>query len=134
MSEQHRGRPRLYDRDHVVLAAARLFWACGYSGASMRALNAACGLSSSSLYAAFGSKAGLFEEVVRTYAVRYRQIYERAVFEHSVWSVIERIFIESIAEFTQPSEDHPGCLISSAVMSDAPDTIDVKDYILQLQN
>ncbi|MHC3472875.1 TetR/AcrR family transcriptional regulator [Streptomyces sp. 7R007] len=67
--------------DVLVLDAARLLWRRGHSGTSTRALTAALGLSTSSLYAAFGSKAGLFEESVRTYAERYRDIYRRAVAE-----------------------------------------------------
>lgn len=134
MSIQQRGRPRSYDRDKVVLAAARLFWANGYSGTSTRALTTACGLSSSSLYAAFGSKAGLFEVTVRTYSEHYRKIYERAVGQDRIKAVVEHLLIDSIHEFTQSSETHPGCLISSPAMSDTPDTLDIRRYMDELRH
>ncbi|MBE8146005.1 helix-turn-helix transcriptional regulator [Brevibacterium casei] len=70
-----RGRPPEFDREHALLEAARLFWRRGYSGTSTRALTAAIGISSSSLYSAFGGKAGLFAEAVEVYADRYAEIY-----------------------------------------------------------
>ncbi|WP_329172716.1 TetR/AcrR family transcriptional regulator [Streptomyces sp. NBC_01477] len=132
MTEHPRGRPRAFDRDRAILEAARLFWRRGYSGTSTRALTAALGLSSSSLYAAFGSKAGLFEEAVRTYAERYREIYQQGVAEPDIRTVLERILIGSVHEFTQPDDTHPGCLISSAVMTDRADTLDTTAYVAAL--
>ncbi|MFF1817754.1 TetR/AcrR family transcriptional regulator [Kribbella sp. NPDC058245] len=132
MTERSRGRPRAFDRDHAVLEAARLFWRRGYSGTSTRTLSATLGLSTSSLYAAFGSKAGLFEEAVRTYAERYREIYQQAVAENDIQTVIERILTESVHEFTQPTGTHPGCLISSAVMTDSTSTLDTSAYVAEL--
>ncbi|MFD8687376.1 TetR/AcrR family transcriptional regulator [Streptomyces sp. NPDC059651] len=134
MTERHRGRPRAFDRDRAVLDAARLFWRRGYSGTSTRTLSATLGLSTSSLYAAFGSKAGLFEEAVRAYAERYREIYQRAVAENDIQTVIERILTDSVHEFTQPSDTHPGCLISSAVMTDTTSTLDTSTYIAELHS
>jgi TetR/AcrR family transcriptional regulator, copper-responsive repressor len=133
VSQRTLGRPRAFDRDEAILAAARLFWRHGYSGTSTRALSSALGLSTSSIYAAFGSKGGLFEQTLRTYAERYREIYQQACDELEVSNVLERLFALSIEEFTQPSDQHPGCLISSAVMTDMPDTVDSHAYVLDLQ-
>ncbi|MFI7405644.1 TetR/AcrR family transcriptional regulator [Streptomyces sp. NPDC049541] len=134
MTERNRGRPRAFDRDRAVLDAARLFWRRGYSGTSTRTLAAVLGLSTSSLYAAFGSKAGLFEEAVRTYAERYREIYQQALAENDIQTVIERILTDSVHEFTQPSDTHPGCLISSAVMTDSTSTLDTSAYVAELHS
>lgn len=134
VTEHNRGRPRAFDRDRAVLEAARLFWRRGYSGTSTRTLTAVLGLSTSSLYAAFGSKAGLFEEAVRTYAERYREIYQQGVAEKNIQTVIERILTDSVHEFTQPSDTHPGCLISSAVMTDSTSTLDTSAYVAELHS
>jgi AcrR family transcriptional regulator len=134
VTERSRGRPRAFHRDRAVLDAARLFWRRGYSGTSTRALTAALGVSTSSLYAAFGSKAGLFEEAVRTYAERYREIYQQAVAEKNIQTVFERILTDSVHEFTQPSDTHPGCLISSAVMTDSTRTLDTSAYVAELHS
>ncbi|MEV6073051.1 TetR/AcrR family transcriptional regulator [Nocardia sp. NPDC052001] len=134
MPERQRGRPRAFDREHAILEAARLFWRRGYSGTSTRDLTTTLGLSTSSLYAAFGSKAGLFEEAVRTYAERYREIHQQAVAEKDIRSVIDRLLVDSAHEFTQPGDTHPGCLINSAVMIDSPSTLDTTAYIAELRH
>ncbi|MCZ1010128.1 TetR/AcrR family transcriptional regulator [Streptomyces lydicus] len=132
MPQPTRGRPRAFDRDRAILDAARLFWRRGYSGTSTRDLTAALGLSTSSLYAAFGSKAGLFEEAVRTYAERYREIYRQAVTEQDLRAVIHQVLINSVHEFTRPSDAHPGCLLSSAAMTDSTSTLDTSAHYAEL--
>ncbi|MEU9791979.1 TetR/AcrR family transcriptional regulator [Streptomyces sparsogenes] len=61
------GRPRAFDMDAVLEAAMLLFWEQGYDATSLAQLRAATGLSSASLYGAFGSKEGLFKQVVEHY-------------------------------------------------------------------
>ncbi|MFF3991956.1 TetR/AcrR family transcriptional regulator [Streptomyces cyaneofuscatus] len=133
MPQPTRGRPRAFDRDRALLDAARLFWRRGYSGTSTRDLTAALGLSTSSLYAAFGSKAELFEEAVRTYAERYREIYQQASEAADLATALERILIDSVHEFTLPDDTHPGCLLSSAAMADSTSTLDTSAYFAELQ-
>ncbi len=53
-------RPREFDRDDVINRALRLFWERGYEATSIRDLIDATGISSSSMYEAFGDKRGLF--------------------------------------------------------------------------
>ncbi|SNT55375.1 TetR/AcrR family transcriptional regulator, transcriptional repressor for nem operon [Asanoa hainanensis] len=53
-------RTREFDLDTAVDAAMGVFRAKGYEGASMRDLAEATNLGSGSLYAAFGSKEGLY--------------------------------------------------------------------------
>lgn len=96
-------------------------------------LTSALGISSSSLYAAFGTKAALFDEAVRTYALRYSAIYDRALAEPTPAAVIERLLTESVHEFTRSAEGHPGCLTSSAVMADTSTTLDVRSYVAELR-
>ncbi|XVU21012.1 TetR/AcrR family transcriptional regulator [Actinoplanes sp. CA-054009] len=133
MTTRSAGRPRAFDRDLALREAARLFWRHGFSGTSTRMLTTALGISSSSLYAAFGTKADLFDEAVRTYALRYSAIYENAVAEPTIVRVIERVLMDSIDEFSRTDEGHPGCLTSSAIMADASTTLDVRSYVADLQ-
>lgn len=61
------GRPQAFDRPAVVRAARGVFWEHGFEGTSVPDLEAATGLSRSSIYNAFGSKRGLFDDVVQSY-------------------------------------------------------------------
>ena len=62
-----RGRPRSFDRTAALEAATRVFWQKGFTAASMNDLCEAMGISSPSLYAAFGSKEQLYIEAIRHY-------------------------------------------------------------------
>jgi AcrR family transcriptional regulator len=62
------GRPRGFDRDAALEAAMLLFWRKGFAATSMSDLCDAMGISSPSLYAAFGSKEALYLEAVEYYA------------------------------------------------------------------
>lgn len=128
------GRPRSFDREEALREAARLFWSHGFSGTSTRMLTGALGISSSSLYSAFGTKAALFDEAVRTYAQRYSAVYERAVDEPTALEAVRRLLRESVEEFTRADEGHPGCLPSSAVMADSSSTLDVRSFVAELQH
>ncbi|MGX7707738.1 TetR/AcrR family transcriptional regulator [Methylobacterium sp. Gmos1] len=77
MAARGRGRPRAFDRDAALGQAVRLFWQKGYAATSISDLTAAMGIGSPSLYAAFGSKEGLYAEALRHYGERY---------EASVWA------------------------------------------------
>jgi TetR/AcrR family transcriptional regulator, transcriptional repressor for nem operon len=61
------GRPRSFDDQVVVGAAMDVFWRDGYAGASLPDISAATGLSTSSLYNAYGSKLGLFVAALDAY-------------------------------------------------------------------
>jgi len=58
------GRPREFDMNAALDQAMQVFWRQGYEGASMADLTAAMGINSPSVYAAFGSKYGLFKAVL----------------------------------------------------------------------
>jgi len=61
------GRLKQFDDTTVVRAARDLFWQCGYASTSLADLEAATGLSRSSLYMTYGSKRGLFDRALRNY-------------------------------------------------------------------
>jgi AcrR family transcriptional regulator len=54
------GRPRSFCVDQAADRAMTVFWKKGYEGASLSDLTTAMGINAPSLYAAFGSKEGLF--------------------------------------------------------------------------
>jgi TetR/AcrR family transcriptional regulator, transcriptional repressor for nem operon len=61
------GRPREFSAEAVVSSAKLVFWRRGYEGSTLSDLEASTGLSRSSLYQAYGSKEGLFDEALAEY-------------------------------------------------------------------
>lgn len=70
------GRPRTFVEHEVLDAAMRVFWQHGYEASTITQLRAATGLSSASLYGAFGSKEGLFERAIEHYIAGPGQVSE----------------------------------------------------------
>lgn len=69
-----RGRPPDPRKRRAILrAATRLFLQRGFAGTSMDAIAGAAGVSKLTLYAHFGSKDGLFQEMVRERCASYGQ-------------------------------------------------------------
>ncbi|MEV1023611.1 TetR/AcrR family transcriptional regulator [Streptomyces sp. NPDC050264] len=114
MATKQRGRPRSFDRETALEKALRAFWENGYEGTSVSDLTREMGIGAPSLYAAFGDKRSLFEEVVRVYGITHGAGPGRALTEESTArGAVERLLREAADEFTDP--DHPhGCLVIHA--------------------
>ncbi|MYR56070.1 TetR family transcriptional regulator [Streptomyces sp. SID625] len=106
------GRPRAFDMPEVLEAAMRLFWEHGYEATSMAQLRQATGLSSASLYGAFGSKQGLFERAAEHYIAGPGSVTEVIADETlSPREAVARLLHGSIDMQTDTS--HPrGCLVA----------------------
>ncbi len=61
------GRPREFDEDKVLLAAAHAFWQRGFHATSIDDICKATGLLRGSLYGAYGDKHGIFMAALKYY-------------------------------------------------------------------
>ncbi|MDT0265620.1 TetR/AcrR family transcriptional regulator [Streptomyces sp. DSM 44915] len=115
MATRTRGRPRSFDRETALEQATRAFWEHGYEATSIADLTAAMGIGAPSLYAAFGDKRTLFEEVVAYYIEHYGSFIRRAMAEEpTARSGVHRVLREAAVEYARA--DLPtGCLVVSAV-------------------
>ncbi|WP_261540173.1 TetR/AcrR family transcriptional regulator [Burkholderia multivorans] len=107
------GRPRTFDHEAALRQAVRLFWRQGYDGTSISDLTRATGASPPTLYAAFGSKEGLYRDALRYYS-EHEGCGNTAAFKRGK-SALESItlFLRNAAvEFT--AADRPaGCMVST---------------------
>lgn len=90
------------------------FWEHGYEATSVADLTQIMGIGTPSLYAAFGDKRSLFEEVVRLYTATHGAFGERALAEEpTARAAVARMLREAAAAYTDPA--HPyGCLVVHA--------------------
>ena len=109
-----RGRPRSFDRETALEKAILAFWEHGYEATSVSELTRVMGIGAPSLYAAFGGKRSLFDEVVSEYGTRYGSFGDRALAEEpTARAAVERMLREAAAEYTWPGRPH-GCLFLHA--------------------
>jgi len=66
-SRRRPGRPAQFDRDAALSALLLLLWTKGYDAATQEEMLAATGLSSSTLYRSFGTKADILEAALARY-------------------------------------------------------------------
>ncbi|HZG04457.1 MAG TPA: TetR/AcrR family transcriptional regulator [Streptomyces sp.] len=129
MATRQRGRPRSFDRDTALEKALRTFWEHGYEATSIADLTRAMGIAAPSLYAAFGDKKTLFEEVVEAYVRQYGGFIGRALAEEpTARGAIGRVLREAAVEYTEPGRP-PGCLVINAAVNATPASAEVTEAL-----
>ena len=104
----------------------RLFWARGYESTSLAELTEALGIAPASLYAAFGSKEGLFYEAVARYGEKYTGFDTAMVAAApSARALIEAMLQGAAAAFTTDGLPR-GCMVISAATNCGPESADVE--------
>ncbi|MDD9378806.1 TetR/AcrR family transcriptional regulator [Streptomyces sp. ZAF1911] len=118
-----RGRPRSFDRDEALDKAMLAFWERGYEATSISDLTASLGISAPSLYAAFGDKRKLFDEVVVVYGGRYGDFAAVALAEEpTARAAVGRVLHEAAEVYTDPAHP-PGCMVISAAVNTTSDEV-----------
>ncbi|WP_037340692.1 TetR/AcrR family transcriptional regulator [Salinisphaera hydrothermalis] len=105
-------RPRSFDRAEAVETAMRLFRRHGYEGVSVANLTKAIGIAPPSLYAAFGSKAGLYREALDRYAElpgALDGMRDTATLEEAITGLLE-------AAARAVTAEESGCMISTGLI------------------
>lgn len=124
-----RGRPREFDEDKALDCALELFWRQGYEGTSIADLRKAIGITAPSLYAAFGSKEELYRRVLEHYLIGLgRCLVDALREERTTYAALERFLFESAKNFSSV-KNPPGCLISCAIPTCAPENRTVADVV-----
>lgn len=106
------GRNRSFDKNNALEEAMRVFWQNGYPGTSLADLTSAMGINKSSLYAAFGNKEALFDQVIEFYLTKHGVVHS-AELSKTEASLKERIrdYLLSIASMLTHHDLPKGCLI-----------------------
>jgi AcrR family transcriptional regulator len=110
------GRHREFDVEEALAAAQKLFWLKGYDGTSISDLTVAMGINSPSLYAAFGSKKGLFTAVLNHYDASREKVLAKILAEPTAKGVAMR-YLTALAEYATDKKHPPGCLLVKAGLS-----------------
>lgn len=115
------GRPWSFDRDKALDTAMALFWRHGYEGVSLGDLTKAIGVAAPSLYAAFGSKAGLYKSVLDRYEAGVGHLDEEIINSASSLPDVVKLLLEAAVTIATKRENERGCMISTGLITCHPD-------------
>lgn len=118
MQAQQRKRRPAFDREAGIGIAEALFHERGYDAVSIADLTEALGVSPPSLYAAYGSKAELFERAlqrnVATNSLPYDAIFSA---ERTPVEALTELFVFATREYTQDTRRR-GCMVTEGMRAD----------------
>lgn len=124
-----RGRPREFDVDHAVEAAARVFWEHGYHATPVDALCEATGVFRGSLYRTFGDKHGLLIAAFDRYAEgAVARLKEKLTADLPPRQALREALLHYTKVSANLSERH-GCFITNAVIELLPDDHALRSHI-----
>ncbi len=126
------GRPLSFDRDAALHQAMLLFWRHGYEATSLSDLTAAMGVTSPSIYAAYGDKKRLFLAAVERYVggpVTARSIIDDAP---TARDAAANLLQASVIGFTG-ADTPPGCLLASSAISCSAAAADVQAELASIR-
>ena len=126
------GRPLSFDRDAALERAMLIFWRHGYETTSITDLTAAMGISTPSLYSAFGDKKRLFLEATQLYAGDLKAT-AKAIDAASTAREAAREMLEgAVVRYTGETTPQ-GCLLASATASGSAASCDVQRAVADIR-
>ncbi|WP_214317237.1 TetR/AcrR family transcriptional regulator [Nonomuraea sediminis] len=113
-------RTREFDTEAAVEAAMGVFWRKGYAATSIHDLVEATGVGRGSLYAAFGSKQGLYEAALTRYAERSGAANAARLDRAAPVREVLRGLLLALVDATVLDPERRGCLITNTATERVP--------------
>ena len=126
------GRPLSFDRNAALEQAMLTFWRHGYETTSITDLTTAMGITTPSLYTAFGDKKRLFLEAVKLYAGDPEAMARSIADAPSAYDASRDMLIGAATAFTEKTAP-PGCLLASATASGSAASADVQRAVADVR-
>lgn len=123
------GRPRGFDAEEALERAMLVFWEHGYEGASLANLTDAMGISTTSMYAAFGNKEKLFRKALERYSDGPSAYLTEALEEPTALAVATAILAGTIRTTTRPAQPR-GCLGVQGALTASDSGREVRDLLI----
>src|SRR5450432_2415843 len=122
-------RPREFDEQAVLDQTTQRFWSKGYEATSMRHLADSTGVTTASLYNAFGDKRAIYRLVLDRY-VRLALESCSAIFEGDdpPLRALERYF-DTLIEEALADALQKGCFVVNTALEVAPHDADFRDLV-----
>jgi len=127
-----RGRPRQYDVERALSAAADVFWTNGFAGTSLDDLAAATGMNRPSLYAAFGDKREIYLATLRRYRDRSRAIALSLLADDPpLRTYLRRFYSVALDIYLDDETFARGCYLTGTAATQAAVDPAVRDFLAE---
>nr|WP_203687377.1 TetR/AcrR family transcriptional regulator [Streptomyces sp. SID14515] len=113
--------------------AMLVFWEHGYEGAGLACLTQAMGISTTSMYAAFGNKQELFRKALERYATGPSDYLVRALEQPTAHGVATELLAGTIRTTTRPAGPQ-GCLGVQGALAASDSGQEVRDLLAAWRN
>jgi TetR/AcrR family transcriptional regulator, transcriptional repressor for nem operon len=113
-------RPRKFDDSAVLDAATELFWERGYEHTSTRDLAAQMGMTTASLYNAYGDKQRLYATVLERYGTNATAWAEATLSDGLSGADALQSFFRALGEEALADGGEKGCLIVNTSLATTP--------------
>jgi len=113
-------RPREFDEAAVLDAATVLFWRKGYVATSTRDLSEVMGLTTASLYNAYGGKRSLYRKALSAYAENALSWCRATLSAPGPGGLALQTFFAALEDQTLAAIDPKGCLVVNTGLEMAP--------------
>jgi AcrR family transcriptional regulator len=127
------GRPRGFDAEEALERAMLVFWEHGYEGTSTACLTSAMGISTTSMYAAFGNKEKLFRKVLERYTEGPSAYVTQALEEPTALGVASAVLAGAIRTTTRPAAPH-GCLGVQSALTASEAGQEIRELLADWRN
>lgn len=109
------GKTAKFDREHVISLATDLYWQKGFHATSMRNLQDVIDMRPGSIYAAFGSKDGLFKEALNNYTQMGIELLATCIEDAS--SPLEglKVFVKKVVINTKHDAPNGMCMLAKTI-------------------
>lgn len=120
MTAQQRKRRPAFDREEGVAKAQALFHRHGYDAVSIADLTEQLGINPPSLYAAYGSKAGLFERAMQRHVAMRALPMAKLLAPHRPPAEALTALLVAAARLYGSDAEQPGCMVTEGMRADDP--------------
>lgn len=126
------GRPRQYDEDLALAAAAQVFWTKGFSATSLDDLSAAMGMNRPSIYRAFGDKKAIYRKALMQFCQAMDAAFARTMLaEDDLREALGRFYGEALGTYTA-GERARGCMVMSTAVAAATSHPEIQADLLAI--
>jgi AcrR family transcriptional regulator len=109
-------RVREFDEQALLAGAQELFWSQGFDDTSIEQVTAATGVGNGSIYAAYGTKIGLFLAVFKRYCQQRAQFVDGVVNSASGTEIAAvRAYFDAIIADCASQPNRRGCLMINSI-------------------